>query len=1064
MTVRGRSRFWACPPAVVVLVVAIVIGVRAQSAQSLSTCTDAQLVPRVAELLVSQGAPGYTATGFKLARGKETIVRAYLTTPTGCTLANKQSITPISATLDTAYSNGATGSAAQLTNYAPLSGKVTSATPLLYSTSDPIFVAPGSYMAPAPTKFDVKFTLKVTYSRNGSSTYNQTAATDPNAATTVTVDQKTNALRVLVVPMGDPTDPNPQWSSAADSTFQSVMTNVARAYPVPSGATPSLNSTTGIRYLMSTTLLNAKSLNLYTNGKFCGTGANWATSKVTDTASPLYGHTLKGDLLQRLADYNDPLKNNIPADIVLGVIDGNIAGKSSDGCDDGRAATPASGSPGQVGWVRIDTGSYPSPVPMELLHPFGISRTISFHSSNVEADGAEPDHGYNVILRKVIATATGALGTNDHSIMNYNTSSIPYTKDNTLLEPADWKEALCDLGGFDSTTPVPFANCTLSTALGTTQGVAAGHVFYQVSGILTSSSTVRVTMAKANQSGRGQTGVVCKNVDEFDSVTNPLPSCLTNDSTVHLLLCTGECSTTNFNKDVGLAVLPDEGHDAAPPDPNSPPDPGGPNGFGALVEMNGNWTDAALKVNGTLVPLGSSNDPNQPVILNTDTGSAPTILRSFPMPVAGNGRAIAFDGASTLYTTLASGTTVYKQSTTDGTQTGTLNVGTTTGALAYNAGHLYGGAYDGSSTGNVYDFNLSNNEKTPLFSFNDTRPCLFGGQYIDGLEYRPTANNFAVSGDACNTVYIETSGGIEVSHFATTNNSGITTDGAGGLWLALLTHGDSPYTELTHVDASGNVLGSPIILSGYAAEDLAYDNVTFGSGKCAVWMNEATFTFGVQPQIRAVAVPCGGGSADTSNGGVVAVQTENAKFVSLFFTCRNSLTGPPSDDDPPIFPLANGLQPGSSGEVAAVYSAQLFCGGTGESPKIISEASNGWASTGLTDSNVTAPVSAPARAPIVSIASPLNGAKYRRLEFVHYEGSATDAQENAITGDNLKWYDGNTPIRTGQSFDLKLTSTAALGNHTIKLVATDVVHDKTDSATVTISVGPALCPSTSKCP
>ena len=92
--------------------------------------------------------------------------------------------------------------------------------------------------------------------------------------------------------------------------------------------------------------------------------------------------------------------------------------------------------------------------------------------------------------------------------------------------------------------------------------------------------------------------------------------------------------------------------------------------------------------------------------------------------------------------------------------------------------------------------------------------------------------------------------------------------------------------------------------------------------------------------------------------------------------------------------------------------------------------------------------------------------KYRRGEFVHFEGSATDAQENAITGPNLKWYDGNTLIGTGQSFpDLKLTSTTALGNHTIKLEATDVAHEnKSGSATVTISVGPALCPSTSRCP
>src|SRR6266704_224241 len=149
MKFRGRGSRCAYAPALATLAAlaaALLLGARAENAVSATTCTDSQLVPNIAELLVSQGAPGYA----RLARGKETIVRAYLTNPTTCTLSNRQSITPISATLDTTYLNGATGSAAQLTNYAPLSGKVTSITPLVYSTSDPIFVVPASYMAPAP--------------------------------------------------------------------------------------------------------------------------------------------------------------------------------------------------------------------------------------------------------------------------------------------------------------------------------------------------------------------------------------------------------------------------------------------------------------------------------------------------------------------------------------------------------------------------------------------------------------------------------------------------------------------------------------------------------------------------------------------------------------------------------------------------------------------------------------------------------------------------------------------------------------------------------------------------
>jgi hypothetical protein len=185
----------------------------------------------------------------------------------------------------------------------------------------------------------------------------------------------------------------------------------------------------------------------------------------------------------------------------------------------------------------------------------------------------------------------------------------------------------------------------------------------------------------------------------------------------------------------------------------------------------------------------------------------------------------------------------------------------------------------------------------------------------------------------------------------------------------------------------------------------------------------------------------------------------------VFFTC-----GDPTNltDDQPTFTIANGLRPDAAGTVVAEYTNQLFCGvGT---PKTITEASNGWTSTGLSGGTAGAqPVTATSptgRSPITNIASPLNGAKVRRGEFVHYEGSATDAEQEAITGANLKWYDDRlTPqlIGTGQSFDLRLAADSPLGDHHIKLEATDL-QGHTYSTTVTITIGPALCPSTSKCP
>jgi hypothetical protein len=1036
MTGRRRGLRWACAPGVVALLVAaLLLGTTRAESALLANCTDSQLVPRVAQLLVSQGAPGYT----RFARGKESIFRAYLTNPTTCTVRSTQSITPVSATLDVTIDGTPAGS--QLTNYAPLSGKLSS-TQQIYSTADPFFVVPPGYLTPASTNsFTVTFTFGLAYKRSGSTS----TFTNVTGTTTVspTVDQKTNALRVLVVPMGDPTSSNAQWSAAAETTLQNVMTNAARAFPVPTGITPELTAaaTGGIRYVVSTALLDVKSLNLYTDGKFCA-NANWNnTNQVTSGAYA--GHTLKGDLLQRLADYN--LYNTPPADLVLGVIDGAIAWKSTDGkgCDDGRAATPASRAAGQVGWVRVSTDSYPTPLQMELMHPFGISdSSLTFHSPNAEADGGT-SKGYNVLQRKVIAAVTGALGTNDHSIMNYNTSSIPYTKDNTLLELNDWRDALCNLGGIESATATPFADCTLSTALGTSQGVAANDAMYQISGILTSGSTVRVTDGKVA-------------LGDADAPVGVVPSSALN------LRFYSACEGGDLLQEFPLATLGGEGHDEL----GEHVDLETADSFGALVPRPATAMRAELALNGEVKFSGTACDAAPDILSTTTTGqgtAAPgTIVRKFDFPVVGNGRAIAFDGTH-LYATLVNGPTVYKLTTT-GTQVSSFSAGEILGALAWNpatGGHLYGGDYTGENVGNVYDINpavINEGEaaKTTLFTFNEEASCIGGSNQIDGLEYRPGAGNLAISGDICDTVFIKKLNGEAVSQFGTDNNSGITTDGGGGLWLARLTQGNAEHTQLTHVDASGTVLGDDLILPGYAAEDLAYDAVTFAP-TCVVWMNQATFGFGTAPEIRAVAVPCGGGSAD----GAVGVQTANARFVSLQFTC-----GEPSNlsDERPTFTLANGLVPGTEQAVIAPFTDQLFCAeGTGQ---IIGTASNGWSSTGLTDPQATETVTGASMNPTVNIAAPLNGAKVRRGEFVHYEGSATDAFDGAITGAGLEWTDDKlTPqlIGTGQSFDLKIPDNAPLGDHVITLTATDGQNHKS-SASVTITVNPALCPSTSKCP
>jgi hypothetical protein len=1051
-----------------------------------ATCTDAQLAPRIAELMPSQGAPGYA----RLARGKDTIVRAYLTdrNSTSCTPTSKQTITPTSATLT--VDNG-DGSPVVISNYDRLDNPPTKlpATRQIYSVADPIFVVPAQELAPTlnPASFSISFTLRVKYTRTGSATEFTTTGTETNATTSPTVDQRTNAIRVLIVPMGDPNGASPQWSSAAETTLQNILTDTVRALPLPSGATPQLAfppPTSGARYRVSGDLLDVKSLGLLktsgTETKFCANASTWKT--VQPGATGAYaGKTLKGELQERLDNYN--LYNTPPADLALGVVDGAIAWKTTQGlvCDDGRAATPdpLARTSGEVGWVRVDTGTYSTPLQMELVHTLGVvdsTQFPSFHGPEIEADGGT-SKGYNVLQRKLIAAVTGGLGVNDHSIMNYDTSTIPYRRDNTLTVPRDWMDGLCNLGGSETGTTPTFATCTISTAIGTDAGVAAGLTqdMYHIDGQLLD-GVVTVTDANVG-GGAGEFGIG--------------PS----SSPVHLLLCQGSCANpVNLRRDVPLSLSSqapiDEDH-TGPPVGSPSPDT-----FSVLISLQDptvptvTFTCAELRHNGNLVP-GTNNcaidaDPD---VVNTAVATPGSTVKSFtpfvpgsgelelPTPLCCNGRAIAFDGTH-LYVTTAGATEGGNQNeyihkvTTSGVIVSSAKTDITIGALGYNGatGHLYGGSYTGDEKVYEIDYNAVPDEEfgpiplTELFTFTDDSAC--DGQeaqnFIDGLEYflSGSEGRLALSGDVCDTVFLKTLAGTPAplpSQFATNNNSGITTDGAGGLWLARL-HIPVGDTRLTHVALDGSVLGE-LVVSGYQAEDLAYDGVSFAP-TCVIWMNEATFG---EPEVRAVAVPCANGGGDA-----IVVETRNTDFVTLYAACglqADAATNPEVEK----FSLGT-YKPDANGRTIIPFTDDRYC----ENATVLTEASNGWSTgDGLNDSQGAADTDPPSQPPTVNIAAPLNGSRIQRGTKIHFDGSAFDSKNGEIIS-TLHWYDSTLPptspppggeIAGGagtKSFDYTVPADAPIGDHVITLKATDP-DGNTGQTSVTINIRPAACP-TSKCP
>jgi hypothetical protein len=999
---------------------------------SLPSCSTTQLVPSISELVVNQGLPTYT----RLARGKEALVRAYLTLPSNCALTRTQKIEPTSATLT--VNNGS--AQPQLANEGTLSGAIGSAAQIS-STADPYFVVPFSYLAPTANAaaFSATFTLQVTYKRTDGSSV-ATAAT--NATKTVPVDKRTNALRVLVVPIGDPTAGTVQFSPDANTAVQNMMTAASRAFPVPTGtgdlSPTGPTATGGIRYAIAGGLLDARSLGLYTNGKFCSNATNFGTSLISGGA--FAGLTLKGQLQQALSDYNSANQTK-PADMVLGVADESSSWASSSGVlcpapataspggpDDGRASGPTAFAIGKPSWARITYNGVSSPAFMEMAHNLGICRAtgcVGLHSQNVQADVTAVNRGMNVTQRKVLY-AGGALG-DDHSAMNYN-PTIPYSINNILLEPNDWKDVLCDLGGVDSQIGTPFSACPLGSAPGTSVSVAAN---LDINGT-TDGTNARVTNSYSTALDTG-----------LRTVEDP-------GSTTKLLLQTGTCAGSNTTLlDYGLPVEKDDGHT----DDDFNGDPlGAANAFHGLVPFPTGTTTVKVVVNGNLKYCRSATAA--PDVTDTTVqplGAAGQLLRSFATPVAGGGgRGMAFDG-NTLWTSFATGTNIYQVSTT-GSLLRTVGVGHTIGALAYDAGngHLYGGNYDPSANspdaGKVYDITTGVDPTTAdKFTFIPTGTACRGGELgaIDGLELLPSGG-FAISGDAANTLFLTNSVGVSSTSFPVTCNSGITTDGANGLWRVDLNAACCGLTStIVHSDLAGNQLGS-FSFAGYEPEDIAYDSVTFAP-QCALWMNEAGTAV-----IRAYSVPCGGTTPPATTKAVTFTATGGDLVGTAYVTCG---------DNSPKYPVADSLSPVDTEAAVKSFSfaftSTLSCGNTGNAT-VITTVSNGLYQSSLTDDpQARKTFDSTDKPPAPAIAAPVNGANFGVGSKIAYNGSAFDAEDGALSGDqSLKWYLGVNQIGTDRAFDLPAPSA---GNYTVKLVATDSAgHTASKEVTIHVDGTPPL--------
>lgn len=472
-----KSFWWSVGAAVTtVLVGGLLVAARPETASGLSNCTSSQLVPALREVTVNQGVGNYA----RLVRGKETLVKFFLSNPTTCTVTNTQSINITAATLSVNNTVQTFPGIAAFQSFA--AAPPVTATLANSSDADPRFAVLADKLVPAlpnpdTDAFTPTFTTTITYSRKAGTTTTPGLTVTYSNPTPVTFDHRTRALSILVVPMGDGSPgvlASSQYTTTDQTSTQNGFSALSRILPVPAGVASLGAATGGIRYTINlSAMLNLKAVAAAydANNKFCGTAGNF--------------DAIKAQLAQFMQSWNaNPLNVTKQVDHVLGVVGEGISdgADSPYGCADGMASIIS-----PEAWVRAisdkpalgKTAAQPSRtgslMAMEFSHTWGGATTASHHSVNTTADITAPGRAYNVTTRAYLAT--------NRSVMKYSyISSPPWNDTLTLLEPAHYAYDLCAFGGTTTT------DCAgLGTTTGTTFGVAAGPS-YSVSGIVHSST------------------------------------------------------------------------------------------------------------------------------------------------------------------------------------------------------------------------------------------------------------------------------------------------------------------------------------------------------------------------------------------------------------------------------------------------------------------------------------------------------------------------------------------------------------------------------------------------
>jgi len=507
---------WLAAAVVAVAALATLGGsVSPQTASAASTTlppcntTTQPLIPQLGAVTINQGLGSYANPGLKLVRGKETLVRFFLKLPAYVGMSCSGSISIVNTTanpttmtvIDPSVPTTPLATISPYQTYPSSGQQITSSTVSVNSGADPIFVVPGADVTPVTIDaFARNFKAKISYISNGATSSvefsNMPGTANPIAGN---FDRLSNALRTLVIPMGDASQLySSQFSTAAQQSVQSGMDALSRMWPVAAGVSSTLRTDTGgIRYWINqAAMLDLKAIpGAYPTGssRFCGTQQNF--------------DAIKAKLAWYLETYNtNPANAAYPADRVVGVVDKAISDGSTStlNCAEGYASTVS-----PEAWVRAipdqpavqRTPAVPSMtgslMAMELLHTLGQQDVLAIpplvHSTNAVADLTAPDRGYHITSRSFIA--------NDRTALNFvNTSTAPWNNNTTLLEQDAFERALCNLGGIGGTGTL-FHPCTLTNgAVGVPSSAGAGTGHFVISAT-TNGTSAAVTSSQLTNPG-----------------------------------------------------------------------------------------------------------------------------------------------------------------------------------------------------------------------------------------------------------------------------------------------------------------------------------------------------------------------------------------------------------------------------------------------------------------------------------------------------------------------------------------------------------------------------------